>query len=190
MTHNTFPYPRPADQRRSVEWAQAVLAAADRYVILDTETTGLGDSDEVIQIAAIDPAGRVLLDTLVRPLHRASIPHEAARFHGITMEMLRGAPAWPEVAPGLLACTAARTIITYNADFDARLIRQTARRNGGPVPAAQWECAMQQYARYRGEWDAGKGGYRWPRLTRGDHSALGDCRATLALIRKMAGWAP
>lgn len=164
-----------------------MLAAPGRYVILDTETTGLAPADEVIQVAVIDLLGRVLLDTLVRPLHRTSIPPEAARFHGITMAMLAGAPAWPQVAASLLACTGQRTIISYNAEFDARLLRQTAQRNGGPLPAARWECAMQQYARYYGEWDRGKGGYRWQRLTGGDHSALGDCRATLALIRKMAG---
>ncbi len=184
--HDTAWHPQPRDRRRSVEWAQRVLASPGSYVILDTETTGLDAAAEVIQIAVIDTAGHALLNTLVRPLHLKSIPWDAVRLHGITMAALAGAPAWPEVAPALLACTEGRTIISYNAEFDARLIKQTASRNGGPVPLARWECAMHEYARFRGDWDHRKGGYRWHRLSGGDHSALGDCLATLALIEEMA----
>lgn len=180
-------HPRPVDRRRSVEWAQRVLASPAGYVILDTETTGLGPTAEVIQIAVVDTAGTPLLNTLVRPLHLRSMPPDAAAIHGITMKMLDGAPTWPEVAPGLLERTTGRIIVTYNAEYDSRLIKQTASRNGGAMPLAQWDCAMLEYARFRGVWDHSKGGYRWHRLCGGDHSALGDCLATLALIRQMAG---
>lgn len=51
---------------------QAAIDAAAEYlrdcVILDTETTGLHDA-EIVQIAVIDHAGTVLLDTLVNPPH-------------------------------------------------------------------------------------------------------------------------
>jgi hypothetical protein len=30
-------------------------------------------------------------------------------------------------------------------------------------------------------------GGKWAKLTGGDHTALGDCRATLALLKRMAG---
>jgi DNA polymerase-3 subunit epsilon len=32
-----------------------------------------------------------------------------------------------------------------------------------------------------------RGGFRWQKLPGGDHSAIGDARATLAVIRRMAG---
>lgn len=184
---NRYRHPRPTDQKQSVDWARKVLATPQSYLILDTETTGLDNAAEVIQIAIIDVFGRVLLNTLIRPRHRRSIPAEATRMHGITMEMLEGAPTWPQIAPGLVECTNRRTIISYNADYDSRLIRQTASRNGGAVPSARWECAMLQYARFRGEWNYSTGSYRWHKLSGGDHSALGDCKATLALIQMMAG---
>jgi DNA polymerase-3 subunit epsilon len=47
-------------------------------------------------------------------------------------------------------------------------------------------CAMQWYAQYVGEWHDYWGNYRWQRLPGGDHSALGDARATLSLLKRMA----
>ena len=43
---------------------------------------------------------------------------------------------------------------------------------------------------YAGQWDDYYQNYRWQRLPEGDHSALGDCRATLEVIRRMAQHEP
>lgn len=50
----------------------------------------------------------------------------------------------------------------------------------------RWECAMKLYATWWGDWSEYHGNYKWQRLPGGDHSALGDCRATLALLRRIA----
>ena len=55
--------------------------------------------------------------------------------------------------------------------------------SGRYLPA--WECAMGWYSQYVGE-PGKRGGYRNQKLPGGDHSALGDCRATLAVIETMA----
>ena len=60
--------------------------------ILDTETTGLYDDAEIVEISIIDENGGVLLDTLVKPLK--PIPAEATAIHGITNEMVATAPTW------------------------------------------------------------------------------------------------
>ena len=56
---------------------------------------------------------------------------------------------------------------------------------------------MEPYAHHWGEWSDYHGCYKWQRLTSAciqqgieiedAHSAIGDCRMTLALIRKLAG---
>jgi hypothetical protein len=48
-----------------------------------------------------------------------------------------------------------------------------------------WECAMRAFAAYVGE-RSKRGGYRNQKLVGGDHTALGDARATLRLIEQMA----
>jgi DNA polymerase-3 subunit epsilon len=69
------------------------------------------------------------------------------------------------------------------------MFEQSARALEWPLawPFESIHCAMQRYAEWYGEWNDYFGSFRWQRLEGGDHSALGDCRATLELIRKMAG---
>jgi DNA polymerase III epsilon subunit-like protein len=174
------------DRRKSIEWSRALLAAPSQWVVLDTETTGLGLTDEVIQIAVVAPDGSALLDTLVRPASRGDIPASASAIHHITIDMLAGAPTFAALSPRLAQAVAGRRIVAYNAEYDRRLLKQTALMSGGRAPQAQWECAMLAYSRFVGEWDSRKNDYRFQRLPSGDHSAAGDCRATIKLIELMA----
>lgn len=179
-------HPQPADRVKSIEWAKQVLADPLDYVILDSETTGLEATDEVIQLSLLGLEGTPLLDTYVKPLTRTTISLTAMAIHHISIDMLKDAPSFIDIAPKLNAIISNRTIICYNADYDKRLLLQTARLCRVEFVGGNWHCAMKQYARFRGEWDARKNDYRWPRLPSGDHSALGDCRATLAVIEAMA----
>jgi hypothetical protein len=52
--------------QEAIDWARELMGRQD-WVLLNTETTGLGPDDEVVEIAVLDPTGRALLDTLVRP---------------------------------------------------------------------------------------------------------------------------
>ena len=53
------------------------------------------------------------------------------------MEMLRTAPTYREVAGQIEAALTGKTLLIYNADFDVRLWKQTAKFAG--VPAAKHE---------------------------------------------------
>lgn len=172
-----------ADRAAARDWARALLACPD-LMILDTETTGLTTSAQVIQIGIIDQAGAVLLDTLVKPTCR--ITPEATTIHGITDAMVRGAPTFAALLPRLRALIAGKRIAIYNADFDIRLLRQTATACGVALPRLTADCVMRAYSSWVGEWNARHGNYRWQPLPGGDHSAIGDARATLALIKKTA----
>ena len=190
----------PAVREAISRQARAWLAA--NALILDTETTGLGDDAEVVELAVIDCAGAVLLDTLVRP--SGPVPAEAAAIHGITDAMLAGAPTWSEIHARFCGLVEGRQVVIYSREFDARVITQTARRYGLPAPqgfdlaldGSAVHCAMQAYAEFRGEWSAEKGQYRWQKLSAAAaqqgvtvtnaHRALGDCLMTLGVVRAMA----
>src|SRR5262249_59299156 len=104
----------------------------------------------------------------------------------INMKMVRGAPTYPEISEQIASLIGRRTIVCYNAEYDRRLLLQTIERNGGAMPTERWECAMQQYAQFCGEWSDYYGDYRSQKLPGGDHSALGDCQAVLTLLQEMA----
>lgn len=172
----------------ATEWAKSLLASPETWVILDTETTGLDSTDQIVQVAAIDGAGNVLLDNvLIKPT--ISISERASQIHGITDEVVKDARSFAEVWEKIYQVIYGKTMIIYNAGFDIRLMQQSARACGNMMLEfpCDWNDAMEEYARWYGEWSDYHGSFRWQRLPSGDHSALGDCRAVLALIKRMAG---
>jgi len=178
-----------ADKAAAAQWARTMLIRPD-LVILDTETTGLGIWSEVIQIAVIDWRGDVLLDTLVKPTR--AIEAGAQAVHGITAAMVADAPPFGEVFLQLCDLLFSKVVVVYNAQFDRAMLLQSIHLSLGEdtpvlVGSEQWHCAMLQYAAYVGDWSRYHQSYRYQRLPKGDHSALGDALACLRLIRRMAG---
>lgn len=181
-------------------WSVQAAATARAWLeadplVLDTETTGLGDDAEVIEISVIDARGEVLLDTLVRP--SGQIPAEASAIHGITNEDVATAPTWAEIHQRLAELVAGRLVIAYGADFDMRLIEQSAARHGLSWARPETGCAMRLYAQRNGEWSDRRSTWRWLKLgvaaeacgidAGGAHRALADCRMTLGVLQAMAG---
>lgn len=126
-------------------------------VFLDTETTGLDDQAEIVEIAILALDGTRLLSTYVRP----SVPATpaAAAVHGISDDMLANAPGWPEIAPQVCSLLAGQTVVAHNADFDVRMLAQTSQRYDLASPApGNWVCTMKMLT-------AGNNG-RWPSLPR------------------------
>ena len=82
-------------RRNASAWARNLLnIPAHHWIILDTETTGLDENAEVIQIGVTDGAGKVLMDnTPCKPLR--PIPAEATAIHHITNEMVQNCRALP-----------------------------------------------------------------------------------------------
>ena len=119
-------------------------------VFLDTETTGLHNSAEIVEISIVDYHGSVLLDTLVKPLH--SIPWDVIRVHGITDEMVDGAPSWYEVWPQVEKVLEGRYVGIYNADFDIRMMKQSHGLHGMSWTMSENRnfCIMKLYAQFYG----------------------------------------
>jgi DNA polymerase-3 subunit epsilon len=149
---------RAQDRKAAIARAQIELKKQPLY--LDTETTGLKDRDQIVEICLLDHDGAIVLHSLVRPT--VKIPSDATRIHHITDAMVHAAPTWPEVWPQVEALLTTRRIAIYNADYDLRLMQQTHRAHGlvWSIPDNQF-CIMKLYAQFRGDWNARTGGYRW-----------------------------
>ena len=112
-------------------------------LFLDTETTGLDERAEVVELAVINAQGEVLVDTLVKPVNH--IPQEVTDLHGITNEMVENAPCWQEIHSKISALLIGRLVLTYNAPFDARMLDQTCALYRLPVLSVDWRCVMRMY---------------------------------------------
>ena len=169
------------------------------FVILDTETTGVDHGSEICQIAIIDSQGSILIDTLIKPIGR--IPSSATAIHGITNAMVTSAPGWDKVVTGLVPLLDGRDVIAYNALFDRKMMHKSSEAAGLPKTDwkqfSRWWCAMEAFAEVYGKADRYTGKFRWQKLSTAaqyynipvvaEHTALDDCRTTLAVARAMAG---
>jgi len=165
------------------------------YVLLDTETTGIGAHDEVIELGIIDTDGNTLYHSLFMP--NCPISPSAAAVHGITVTDVIDAPTFAEEWMKIKAVLTAKQVLIYNANFDIRMLNQTARIHGcgAIIDKNSAHCVMNGYAKYNGEINSKTGSYKWIKLEQAlrnegieahqDHRVIGDCLMTLALIRKV-----
>lgn len=171
------------DHREVCEWAADLFAHPETWALVDTETTSL--NGVIVEIAIVDAAGTVLFESLVNP-DGTSISSTARGIHGLTDEELAAAPRLPEIWGQIVEALSGRTkLVAYNAAFDAARIEQSAARYNLPIVTQQWECAMEAYAAFCGNWSEYHGNYRWIPLD-GGHRAADDCRAALAHLHEMA----
>src|SRR4030095_4599713 len=129
----------------------------------------------------IDAAtGEVLLNTLVRP--GQPIAPEAQWIHGISDADVADAPAGAEVLPRLLDVTRGRTVLAYNAEYDAGVIAADTARVGLDLghlgDDGRWACVMNRRSDWARAW-------RWLPLG-GGHRALGDSQTAREVLLEMA----
>lgn len=174
------------DKLKIQTWAKNLLNG-DKFLILDTETTGLYDDAEIIQLAIIDREDNVLFDSYIKPLTPIIENGKAFEVNGITNEMVKDAPTFDLVWPFLADILVGEQVVIYNADFDFRMLSQGLHKHGIKQGLAFKAIdAMQPYSDWVGEWNERFGNNRWQRLPGGGHTALADCQAVLALLRKLA----
>lgn len=183
-----------SDYNETIETATRWLHSDPLF--LDTETTGLGVEAEICEIAILDMQGKVLMETLIRP--SAPIPNDASEIHGITNEMVANAPAYKDISEQLHEILNARMVIIYNADFDVRVLKQTAQIAGDDEPfVCQFKCAMELYSPFYGDWSRFHQSYKWQKLSRAAwqcgivippdlHRARADAELTRRIVQHMA----
>ena len=103
--------PYPTAHPMVMQRTQAVLELQPLY--LDTETTGTGQTDRIIQIAIVDMNGEPLFQSLVNP--GVPIPAESSAVNGITDEMVADAPCFEDIASDVFDRLNGRLFIAHNA---------------------------------------------------------------------------
>ncbi len=156
------------------------------FAVVDVETTGLVPArDRVVEVAVVraDPWGRLIDEwtTLVNPAG----PVGATHIHGIATADVRRAPQFVELLSELNSRLAGRALVAHNAGFDMSFLKLEYARAGWELPAAPFLCTLDASSTYLPHlsrrrlpdccWAAGI-------QLHDAHSALGDARATAALL--------
>ena len=95
-------------------------------LFFDTETTGGGREDQIIEIAFCNSDRHVIIDTLIYT-DRPSSPG-AFKVHGIHPHELLGKPTFINIQPAIVQLLKGRTLYAYNANFDIRMMRQSGHK--------------------------------------------------------------
>ncbi|EEK3037562.1 3'-5' exonuclease [Salmonella enterica] len=163
-------------------------------VFLDTETTGLDAGAQALEIGLVNARGETIFETRLKPT--VSIDPAAAAVHGISEAELADAPSWPDIAQQLQHHIGRRPLIIFNADFDTRILKQTATAHNAPV---SWldtltvYCAMRLAAGYYGPTNrygtislasaTSQAGLNWSGRA---HSAVADAVMTARVVSDIA----
>ena len=166
------------------------LLDRDDILILDTETTDVDAGAEIIELVAIDTTGTLRLSALA--LAVVPISRRSRQIHGLSDEALHaeGARTWPEVHEELVrVLREASKTLAWRADFDARVLEQTAARHHLELPPVHWADVRPAYVEAR-PWRRHSlaAAMRRERLAweGPHHRAEADCRAVLAVMRRLA----
>ncbi|MEU5732522.1 DEDDh family exonuclease [Streptomyces antimycoticus] len=112
------------------------------YAVVDVETTGLARDDRIVSAAVyqLDAQGAVQDHwyTLVNP-QRDPGP---VWIHGLTQEVLEGAPRFPEIAGELAERLADRVLVAHNAAFDWSMLAREYARSKSAAPVRQRLCTI------------------------------------------------
>ena len=180
---------------QAVELARRVLQQKPIYI--DTETTGLDSSAEIVEISVVDHDGSILFDSIVRP--KNLIPREAQSVHHITNEMVKDARPWYVIWPTLRPILFGRLLAFYNADFDMRMLKQSHEQYGSPWKENfQTFDILKLYAQFASVWDPRRRSFKYHSLQsagqacnitlENTHRATDDTLLTRALLHYIANY--
>lgn len=165
-------------------------------LFLDTETTGLDAGAQALEIGLVNALGEKIFETRLKPT--VGIDPAAAAVHGISDDDLVSAPSWPDIAQQLQHHIGRRPLVIFNAEFDTRILKQTAAAHNDP---ASWldsltvYCAMRLAAGYYGPTNrygtislsgaVSQAGLSWAGEA---HSAVTDAVMTARVVNNIAGY--
>jgi DNA polymerase III epsilon subunit-like protein len=160
------------------------------FAVIDVETTGFspGKGDRVIElaIARVDKNGRIEDEyaTLLNPEGRDT---GAVFVHGISNDAVRNAPLFSDVVADVLARLDGAVVVAHNARFEERFMAAEFARAGVRTPPMPALCSL-----WLGQQTFDTPNHKLGTLAQhagiplvDAHAALGDVRATAALLPLM-----
>ncbi|WP_163509421.1 exonuclease domain-containing protein [Fodinicola acaciae] len=158
-----------------------------RWAVVDVETTGLSPgTDRVLSVAVVhvDEDGRIeqTWSTLLNPGRDPGPVH----VHGLTAQMLAGAPTFEAIADELRERLSGRVFVAHNADFDWGFLAAEAALAGTALPSTHRLCTLALVRRL----ELGLPNHRlgtlaqhWGIAQQHAHDALDDARVAAQVLK-------
>ena len=135
-SHDTGVQPPPLRSAGATAGApslESLAGGADRIAVVDCETTGVYNSDRVVEVGIVtmNLTGAVIdtWETLVQPERDVGASH----IHGLTAVSLRDAPVFADVAGDVAIRLHGACLAAHNLPFDARMLSNEFTRLGADL---------------------------------------------------------
>jgi ATP-dependent DNA helicase DinG len=156
-------------------------------VYLDLETTGLGETDEIIEIGAVKIVGKKELtyQQLINPSLSWISPRIFKLCRGITEKELRKSPSFDEIRDDFLDFIGDHPLICHNASFEKRMLEKAL---GGELRNTMLD-SLELFCLFKPHFS----GHNLQHLLQHylkeerleEHRALSDARDTRKLVQKL-----
>lgn len=149
-----------------------------RFAVVDTETTGFGKTDRVVEIAIILIDGKEITqewETLINPERDIS----NSEIHGITSNSVSLAPTFGQVSEDIASLLDDRIFVAHNLPFDKKMLEQEFSRINKPIDFGNGFCTLQA-TKMKLEVACKEYGFE----NETAHRALTDARATAYILLK------
>lgn len=113
-----------------------------RFAVIDTETTGFGKTDRLVEIAVVLVEGNEIAqewETLINPERDIS----NSNIHGITSELVSLAPTFAEIKSELSKFIDGTVMVAHNISFDQRMLEQEFSRVKENIDLGVGFCTLQ-----------------------------------------------
>lgn len=151
----------------------------NRYVVIDTETTGFGNTDRILEIAIILIENNQIVEeweTLVNPERDIS----NSEIHGITASDVTLAPVFPELISSIATLLSGNILVAHNISFDKRFLEMEFKRTKFHADFGSGFCTLQATGK---KLDVAC--KEFGVVNDASHRALTDARATARLFIKL-----
>lgn len=183
---------RPDQRMNESGRIEAIMSAQELLsfplAIIDTETPGLNENDEVLEIGIVDETGNTLLEARVKP--SVPINPRASAVNGFKDEDLIDCPTIDEIAPAIFSAVAGRKIAGYNISFDMNKLNYSLSQHGILENISNETVdIMSLYKTFRGERKriSLQNACLYENISKSqDHRAVSDCILTLKLLQTIA----
>lgn len=152
----------------------------EQFAVVDTETTGFGKTDRILEIGIVLVDGNEIVEeweTLINPERDIS----NSNIHGITSDAVSLAPVFSEIVDEISTFLNNRIFVAHNISFDVRMLEQEFSRLGRLVDFGRGFCTLQAT---RMKLEAAC--LRYGVNNASAHRALTDARATALILSQIS----
>jgi DNA polymerase-3 subunit epsilon len=154
---------------------------SQRFCLYDTETTGIGNDDEIIELGILDSKLEFEYNQLFNP--NIPILKAAENVHGISNDIVKTMPKFSKHQTQIQEFFDKYELsLAYNGEFDVRLIKQTCfSHNINQIKLPALYDPLMDMSLWCGNWNKKYSSFKYLKLE-GGHRAIDDCKQMIKVI--------